>query len=102
LSPISVSALDIQVTKPQRNFPLGCPPELLANTTQIKEMIYCAFDAASTHLYKPGLKLHMQNVLRYGGTPEEILAILEIATLLSLHTLEVATPILAQEIARRS
>ena len=34
--------------------------------------MYCAFDAAATHLYVPGLKLHMKNVLKYGGTPEEI------------------------------
>ncbi|TVY62829.1 Cytochrome P450 monooxygenase mpaDE [Lachnellula suecica] len=65
---------------------------------KIKELIYCAFDAASTHLYKPGLKLHMTNAIRYGAAPEEIMEVLEIATLLSLHTLEVATPILAQHV----
>jgi alkylhydroperoxidase/carboxymuconolactone decarboxylase family protein YurZ len=69
-----------------------------ADATQIKELIYCAFDCASTHLYKPGLKLHMKNALGYGATPEEIMEVLEIATLLSLHTLEVATPILAQHV----
>lgn len=58
--------------------------------------MYCAFDAAATHLYVPGLKLHMRNVLRYGGKPEEIMEVLEIATLLSLHTIEVASPILAE------
>ncbi|KAK8201960.1 hypothetical protein M8818_005485 [Zalaria obscura] len=63
---------------------------------KVKELIYCAFDAAATHLYVPGLKLHMKNVLGYGGTPEEIMEVLEIATLLSLHTCEVATPILQQ------
>lgn len=62
---------------------------------QIKELIYCAFDAASTHLYQPGLKLHMRNVLRLGGRPEEIMEVLEIATLLSLHTINIAAPILA-------
>lgn len=44
----------------------------------------------------PGLKLHMKNAIGYGGTPEEIMEVLEIATLLSLHTLEAATPILVQ------
>ncbi|OCL05539.1 hypothetical protein AOQ84DRAFT_366565 [Glonium stellatum] len=63
---------------------------------KIKELIYCAFDAAATHLYQPGLKLHMRNALRYGASPEEITEVLEIATLLSLHTAHVATPILAQ------
>lgn len=63
-------------------------------------MIYCAFDAAATHLYKPGLKLHMKNAIKYGATPEEIMEVLEIATQLSLHTMEVATPILAQHLAQ--
>lgn len=50
----------------------------------------------------PGLKLHMKNVIAYGGIPEEIMEVLEIATLLSLHTLEVAAPILEQLAASRS
>ena len=71
----------------------------LLTVVQVKELIYCAFDAASTHLYVPGLRLHMVNVLKYGGTPEEILEVLEIAAQLSLHTAHVATPILQKLIS---
>jgi len=63
---------------------------------QVKELVYCAFDAASTHLYVPGLKLHMKNALGYGATPQEIVEVLEIATLLSLHTAHIAAPIIAE------
>ncbi|GAP90937.2 putative carboxymuconolactone decarboxylase protein [Rosellinia necatrix] len=63
---------------------------------KIKELVYCAFDAASTHLYVPGLKLHMRNALGYGATPQEILEVLELATLLSLHTAHVAAPIIEE------
>jgi alkylhydroperoxidase/carboxymuconolactone decarboxylase family protein YurZ len=66
----------------------------------VKELVYCAFDAAATHLYVPGLKLHMKNALKYGGTPEEIMEVLEIATQLSLHTSNVAAPILAERLAK--
>ncbi|GME44079.1 Beta-lactamase-like protein [Neofusicoccum parvum] len=66
---------------------------------KLKELIYCAFDAAATHLYQPGLKLHMKNALGYGATPEEITEVLEIASLLSLHTAHAAAPILARSIA---
>ena len=59
-------------------------------------MIYCAFDVAATRLYQPGLKLHVRNALGYDASLEEIMEVLEIATLLSIHTLEVATPILEQ------
>ncbi|KAI0467950.1 Metallo-hydrolase/oxidoreductase [Xylaria cf. heliscus] len=68
---------------------------------KMKELVYCAFDAASTHLYAPGLKLHMRNALGYGATPQEILEVLELATLLSLHTAHVAAPII-EELSRVS
>jgi alkylhydroperoxidase/carboxymuconolactone decarboxylase family protein YurZ len=44
----------------------------------------------------------MRNALGYGATPEEIMEVLEIVTLLSIHTLEVATPILEQYIAGKA
>lgn len=65
-------------------------------TGQIKELVYCAFDCASTHLYVPGLKLHMKNALGYGATPQEIIEVLEIATLLSIHTAHVSAPIIEE------
>ncbi len=68
----------------------------------MKELVYCAFDCAATHLYVPGLKLHMQNALGYGAKPNEILEVLEIATLLSIHSAHVAVPIIAELSSRAS
>jgi alkylhydroperoxidase/carboxymuconolactone decarboxylase family protein YurZ len=68
----------------------------------MKELVYCAFDCAATHLYVPGLKLHFKNALGYGATPQEILEVLEIATLLSLHTAHVAAPIITDLISAQS
>jgi alkylhydroperoxidase/carboxymuconolactone decarboxylase family protein YurZ len=68
----------------------------------MKELTYIAFDAAATHLYVPGLKLHMKNALGYGATPQEILEVLEIATLLSLHTVHVAAPIIEELVSSSS
>lgn len=67
---------------------------------KVKEFVYIAFDAAATHLYVPGLKLHMRNALRLGATTEEILEVLEIASVIGIHTATVAAPILAEELAR--
>ncbi|KAK3117781.1 hypothetical protein LTR53_000469 [Teratosphaeriaceae sp. CCFEE 6253] len=64
-----------------------------------KELIYCAFDLAATHLYVSGGKEHMRNALRYGASPEQILEVLELATPLSLHTLHATAP-LVQEVYR--
>jgi alkylhydroperoxidase/carboxymuconolactone decarboxylase family protein YurZ len=63
---------------------------------KIKELIYCAFDAAATHLYVPGLKLHMRNALRYGATTEEIMEMLEIVSVIGIHGALVAAPLLEQ------
>lgn len=67
---------------------------------RVKELIYIAFDASATHLYVPGLKLHMRNAVRLGATAEEIMEVLEIASVIGIHSCTVAAPILAEELAR--
>jgi alkylhydroperoxidase/carboxymuconolactone decarboxylase family protein YurZ len=67
---------------------------------KVKEFVYIAFDTAATHLYVKGLKLHIENAIGYGATPQEILAIMEIASVLGIHGATTAAPILAEEAAR--
>lgn len=62
----------------------------------VKELMYCAFDAAATHLYVPGLKLHMRNALRYGASKEQIMEMLEIVSVIGIHGALVAAPMLEQ------
>ncbi|MFM9269711.1 carboxymuconolactone decarboxylase family protein [Halomonas elongata] len=66
---------------------------------KMKELIYCAFDAAATHLYVPGLRMHMKNALGYGATKEELMEVLEIVSLIGMHGAEMAAPI-AQELTQ--
>ncbi|GIH24130.1 hypothetical protein Aph01nite_24400 [Acrocarpospora phusangensis] len=66
---------------------------------KIKEFVYIAFDASATHLYAPGLKLHMRNAVRYGATAEEIMEVLAIVSVIGIHAATVAAPILAEELA---
>lgn len=67
---------------------------------KIKELIYCAFDAAATHLYVKGLKLHYKNALGYGATVGEICEVLEIATGLSLHPGTLGSGIVLEEVEK--
>lgn len=67
---------------------------------KVKEFVYIAFDTAATHLYEPGLKLHIENAIGYGATPQEILEVMEIASVIGIHAATTAAPILAEEIAR--
>ena len=66
---------------------------------KVKEFMYCAFDAAATHLYVPGLKLHMRNALRYGATAGEIMEVLEIVSMIGIHGAVFAAPMLERALA---
>ena len=92
---------------------LELDPELFASYTEfssvpwrsgtlspkVKEFVYIAFDTAATHLYVKGLKLHIENALGYGATAQEILEVMEIASVLGIHAVTTAAPILAEEVA---
>ena len=67
---------------------------------KIKELAYVAVDAATTHLYQVGLKLHIANAIRYGATPEEVMQVFDLAALMGVHTNLVASPIVAEELEK--
>ena len=64
---------------------------------KVKEFIYIAVDAATTHLYAPGTRTHMRRALAEGATLAEILEVLQVTSLLGAHTLAVGIPILVDE-----
>ena len=53
---------------------------------KIKELVYIAADAATTHLFTPGLKLHFRQALDHGATRDEILEVLELVSLIGIHS----------------
>ena len=68
---------------------------------KVKELIYVAIDVATTHLYEPGIKVHMQNALRYGATKEEIMEVLELTSVLGIHTCTVGVDVLLDELSKQ-
>jgi alkylhydroperoxidase/carboxymuconolactone decarboxylase family protein YurZ len=66
---------------------------------KIKELIYTAIDASTTHLYEPGLRQHIRNALGYGATKEEIMEVLELTSVLGIHTCTLGVPVLMEELA---
>jgi len=65
-----------------------------------KEMILIAINAATTHLYAPGVRRHMQNALKQGATREEILEVIQLTTVMGIHSCNLAVPILMEEAAK--
>ncbi len=69
---------------------------------KVKEFIYIAIDASTTHLYEPGLRLHIQNALGYGATKEEIMEVYELASVLGIHTCTLGVPVLMEELEQQT
>jgi len=63
-----------------------------------KELVYIAIDAATTHLYEPGLRQHIQNALRHGATSEEIMEVYELTSVLGIHACTLGVPVLLEEL----
>ena len=61
------------------------------------ELISLAVNAACTNLSAEGTRRHIRGALEAGATREEILMILKIASLLSIHTCSLGAPILLEE-----
>lgn len=79
-----------------RSVPFGKGP--LPDKT--KELVLIAVNAATTHLYGPGVRRHIQNALRLGATRDEILQVIEIVSVVGIHACNLAVPILAEELAK--
>jgi alkylhydroperoxidase/carboxymuconolactone decarboxylase family protein YurZ len=67
---------------------------------KVEEFIYIAIDAAATHLYEPGLRVHYRKALGYGATKEEIMQVLQLTSELGMQTSTMGLPILLDEIER--
>jgi alkylhydroperoxidase/carboxymuconolactone decarboxylase family protein YurZ len=64
------------------------------------EFIAIAVDASCTHMYAPGVRRHIRKALDLGATREEIAAVLQLTSVLGIHTMSMAAPILEEELAQ--
>ena len=62
------------------------------------ELIAIAIDASCTHMYAPGVRRHIRLALAAGATGEEIAAVLQLTSVLGIHTMSLGAPILLQEL----
>lgn len=66
------------------------------------ELIAIAVDASCTHMYAPGVRTHIRKALELGVTFEEIAAVLQLTSVLGIHTMSMGAPILLEEATARS
>jgi alkylhydroperoxidase/carboxymuconolactone decarboxylase family protein YurZ len=62
------------------------------------EFIAIAVDASCTHMYGPGVRRHIRKALELGATREEITAVLQLVSVLGIHTMSLGAPILLEEL----
>ncbi len=68
-------------------------------TPQFIELLSIAIDACCTHMYSPGVRRHIRTALELGVSRDEILAVLELVSVLGIHACNIGAPILAEELA---
>ena len=68
---------------------------------KVIEFLAIAVDASCTHLYAPGVRRHIRKALALGATKDEITAVLQLTSVLGIHTMSLAAPILQEELAAR-
>jgi len=61
---------------------------------KVKEFIYIAINASSTHLFTPGIQMHVSAAVDFGATRAELMEVLELASTVGIHAANVAMPIL--------
>jgi len=67
-------------------------------SSKLRELVYIAIDASTTHLYIEGLRVHIENALDQGATPATVLAVLELVSLQGIASLrEGATALIAAD-----
>lgn len=75
------------------------PARLGPLTERQVELIYVAIDASTTHMFHPGLAVHIAKALEVGATPAELIEVLGVATAQGLASVNQGVGVLVEELA---
>jgi alkylhydroperoxidase/carboxymuconolactone decarboxylase family protein YurZ len=71
-------------------------------TPRFIHLVCILIDVVCTHLYEPGLRLHVEQALESGATHEEILEVIQLASATGLRTVEAGFGALLDVLQERS
>lgn len=77
------------------------PWERNSLTGKFKELCYLSWNAAATHLNLDGVRAHMRRAIELGATAREIVEVLELASTLGIHTMNIGVPLLVEVLEER-
>jgi alkylhydroperoxidase/carboxymuconolactone decarboxylase family protein YurZ len=61
------------------------------------ELICIAIDASCTHMYAPGVRRHIRKALELGASRQQVMAVLELVSVLGIHSVAMGAPMLLEE-----
>ncbi|MGE4431255.1 MAG: carboxymuconolactone decarboxylase family protein [Sphingobium sp.] len=65
-----------------------------ALTPRMREFVFIAIDAQTTHVYSLGIRAHIRQALKLGATPEELAQVLALTAGVGFYTMTTALPLL--------
>jgi alkylhydroperoxidase/carboxymuconolactone decarboxylase family protein YurZ len=63
---------------------------------KVKEFIYVAINASSTHLFSPGIQMHLKAAIEFEATRDELMEVLELTSTVGIHAANAGVPILLE------
>jgi len=67
-------------------------------TPRLRELLYVAVDASSTHMFGDGLKIHTRLAIAHGATAHDVIETLQLATAQGLEGVTMGVDILVEEL----
>ena len=77
------------------------PPSRPALPPSFRELLAMAIQASTTQLHLPEVRRHLRNALALGASQDEVMEVLQLTSVLGIHTCTLAMPILLEELAVR-
>jgi alkylhydroperoxidase/carboxymuconolactone decarboxylase family protein YurZ len=65
---------------------------------RLRELVFIAVNASTTTLYEPGIREHMTRALAVGVPAEQIVEVLELISVIGIHSCAIGVPILLEEL----
>jgi alkylhydroperoxidase/carboxymuconolactone decarboxylase family protein YurZ len=63
---------------------------------KVKEFVYIAANASSTHLFAPGIQMHLKAAMGFGASRDELMEVLQLTSTVGIHASNVGVPILLE------
>ena len=68
-------------------------------SSMTRELLYVAIDSSTTHIYNAGTRIHARNALRYGATPEQLIQVFQLVSLIGMQSFTMGAPIVMKKFA---